>query len=418
MNERSLFLSPQSHPWMREEGLLTLQRAIQSAGGEVRVVGGAVRDTLLGRPVQDIDAATTLPPEAVMKALTAAGIKVVPTGLSHGTVTAIIKGKGYEITTLRRDVLTDGRHAKVAFTDDWHEDAARRDFTFNALYMKESGEIIDYFNGREDLAAWYVRFIGDPEKRIDEDALRILRAFRFVAQLSSLETTARLDDDALNACKHKAALLTGLSGERLWKETAALLCAEEPVSALQSMIKTKVIETVLPEGKNTAKLEHVIRLEKSVRWTSNAILRLAALLDHGAAAAVAQRFRLSNREREMLVTLESLEPTMTAPLSLFDLRQRLYEAGASAVQGALLLAVAEGQAHDLSALWPLCVSWRKPAFPLRGGDLLKQGHSSGPRVGEALNAAEVWWRRQDFAPDHQACLQKAMAFFQDKNKPV
>lgn len=413
MNKRALFLSSEDHPWMREGGLLTLHHVLQAAGGEVRVVGGAVRDSLLGRNVQDIDVATTLPPEAVMKALTAAGIKVVPTGLSHGTVTAIIQGKGYEITTLRRDVLTDGRHAKVAFTDDWREDASRRDFTFNALYLKESGEIIDYFKGREDLADRHVRFIGDPEQRIDEDALRILRAFRFVAQLSSPETKARLEDDALKACNHKAALLAGLSPERLWQEMAALLCAEEPVLALQIMIKTDIMSPILPEGKNTAKLEQLMRLEKSVGWSSGAILRLAALLDHGAAAAVAQRFRLSNREREALLSLEFLTPHLIAPLSLFDLRQRLYEAGAQAVQGALLLAMADGQSHDLSALWPSCLSWQKPVFPLRGRDLLKQGHASGQKIGVGLKAVEAWWRQQDFAPDHQACLQKALAFFRE-----
>ncbi|MFA6280502.1 MAG: CCA tRNA nucleotidyltransferase [Bdellovibrionales bacterium] len=412
MNDNALFLSPDKNPWVRDEGLLPIQKAIRAAGGEIRVVGGAVRDAFMGQATQDIDAATTLPPESVIKALTAAGIKVVPTGLAHGTITAIIDHKGYEITTLRRDLQTDGRHATVAYTDDWQEDAARRDFTFNALYLKETGEIVDYFNGREDLAARLVRFIGDPAQRIDEDSLRILRAFRFLAQLSTPEQPAQLDDKALEACQLKASHLTTLSGERLWKEMAALLRTEAPILALQIMIKAGVMGYILPEGKNTSKLDNLIELEKSVSISANAITRLAALLDHGAAASVAKRFRLSNIERDGLLALESLAPALLAPLSAFDLRQKLYENGKEVVQAALLLAAAGGEPHDLPVLWAQVQSWKKPAFPLRGEDLLKQGHAAGPRLGQALKKTEAWWCGQDFAPDHQACLQKAIEFLQ------
>ena len=260
------------------------------------MVGGAVRDTLAGRAVADIDLATPRTPEQVTEALQAAGIRAVPTGLDHGTVTAVSDGRGFEVTTLRRDVETDGRHAVVAFTDDWRADAARRDFTINAMSMTRAGEVFDYFGGIGDLRAGILRFVGDPATRIAEDYLRILRYFRFFARYCRRSA----DPAALAAIRAGVPGLASLSVERVWSELARILSAPDPRPPSRLMAELGVLAAVLPEGADPARLARLVEAAAP----ADPLLRLAALLT-GDAAALAARLRLSASERDRLVALRA-----------------------------------------------------------------------------------------------------------------
>src|SRR4051794_1617993 len=267
---------------MNEAPVRTLLAALAKAGIGARFVGGCVRDWVLERPISDIDIAVDKPPDTVTKALEAADIKVVPTGLKHGTVTAIVKSRPFELTTLRRDVETDGRHAVVAFTDDWREDASRRDFTFNALYADRAGTIYDYFDGQTDLKAGRVRFIGDPEQRIAEDRLRVLRFFRFHARYGR----PPFDGPSYQACARNAAALGGLSGERVRKELLRTLEAPAVPDALNAMREAGVLDHWLPEYAGSARLSALIGREDE----PDGLRRLAAILPAGAeAVAIGKR---------------------------------------------------------------------------------------------------------------------------------
>jgi len=280
-------------PWMEAPETRAVLAAL---GGEGRFVGGCVRDTLLGRAVGDIDIATPLTPDEVTRRLNAAGIKVAPTGLTHGTVTAVASGKPFEITTLRHDVETDGRHARVAFTDDWAEDAKRRDFTMNALFLEADGAVFDPMGGLGDLRAHRVRFVGDPMTRIREDVLRILRFYRFHAHYGAGEP----DPSARVACRALAHLLPNLSRERVAAELLKLLAAADPVPALRLMKEDGVLAQILPEAPRLDQLAALIPLEPA----PDSIRRLAALIG-GGAEQLAERLRLSTADRERLVVLET-----------------------------------------------------------------------------------------------------------------
>jgi poly(A) polymerase len=397
-------LNPALQPWMMAEGVSKVLAAIAADVGEARFVGGAVRDALLGRAVGEVDLAVNLPPEKVMEALKAAGIKAVPTGIDHGTVTAVVDRKGYEITTLRRDVETDGRRAKVAFTDDWQADAARRDFTFNALYADAEGTIYDYFGGREDLAAGRVRFIGDAEARIREDVLRILRYFRFFAWFS--RTAA--DDEALRACQKLASLLPQLSVERVWNEVRKLLLASDPVPAWRLMMENSILPHFLPEAANVTRLAGLIAIENGVA-EPDSIRRLAALLpeDVSVSEALTKRLHFSNREAERLRALAVLPGALRGKCDRLLLRKILFEYGAENVRDGLLLLSADESAFDLKAALAIVEKWESPVLPIQGEDLLRLGIPEGPRVGEILRAVEAWWIAKDFRPDKAACLAEA-----------
>ncbi|MBC7985738.1 MAG: CCA tRNA nucleotidyltransferase, partial [Sphingomonadaceae bacterium] len=287
--------------WRARPGLDRLLAALDAEEGATRWVGGAVRDTLLGLPVTDIDCATTIAPDAVIERLRAAGIKVVPTGIAHGTVTAVIEGKPVEVTTLRRDVSTDGRRATVAFTDDWREDAARRDFTINALSADPlSGALHDYFGGLDDLAARRIRFIGDPLRRIAEDHLRILRFFRFHARFGE----GALDGAGYAACVARANDLMALSRERIADELLKLLAFPDPRATLRAMLDGAILRPVLPEigEEGFARLDRLIAREQALAIAPEAIRRLAALLpaDAGTVADIAKRLRLSRADENRL----------------------------------------------------------------------------------------------------------------------
>ena len=394
-------------PWMHAPETVRVIAALTADGAEVRFVGGCVRDAVLGVPVTDIDIASHLPPDEVTRRLEAAGIKVVPTGLAHGTVTAVIGEARFEITTLRRDVETYGRRAKVAFTNDWAVDAARRDFTINAIFAAPDGTLYDPFGGLQDLDAGVVRFVGEAEQRIREDVLRLLRFFRFQAYYGR----AAPAEKTLDACARLAPLLPGLSGERVAGEVFRLLAAPRPADMFRLMAELGVLGHVLPRLARFERLEALMDLEGA---QAGPILRLAALVEGGAPAAeaVADRLRLSNEERERLTALAAPSARLHPGLEMDQRRRHLYRLGAEHYRDLALLAWAQAGGASLSKsktkawreLADLPRSWSAPVFPLRGRDALALEVPPGPQVGRLLAAVEEWWLDGDFAAGRKECL--------------
>jgi len=368
--------------WRRQPGLDRLAATL--GPGNARFVGGAVRDTLLGLPVTDIDVATPHAPAHVVDLLEGAGIKAIPTGIAHGTITAVSSGTVIEVTTLRRDVSTDGRRATVAFTDDWREDAARRDFTINALYADpQTGEIFDYFGGLADLEKRHIRFIGDPLQRIAEDHLRILRFFRFLARFGDTP-----DAEALEACTARANDLMALSRERIRDELLKLLVAPDAVRVLRLMVERDILKPVVPEI-DAAGVERLAALaghEAVAGLAPEPVRRLAAVLPPDAAVneAVGARLKLSNAERQALAS--AIRPEFAeGPRAL------AYRIGPDRATDRLLLA---GDAAGARAL----TGWLPPRLPLTGGALIGRGLSKGPDVAKALRQVEDRWIAEGF-PD-------------------
>jgi poly(A) polymerase/tRNA nucleotidyltransferase (CCA-adding enzyme) len=352
---------------------------VTAALPDARVVGGAVRDALAGRAVADIDLATPQDPASVTAALEAAGIRVVPTGIAHGTVTAVVDGRGIEITTLRRDVATDGRRATVAFTDDWRQDAARRDFTINAMSMTPDGAVYDYFGGIADLRAGILRFVGDPARRIAEDYLRILRYFRFFARYA-----AAPPDPALRAALRAGIPgLAQLSAERVWNELQRILAAPEPTEALALMAELGVLAAVIPEGTEPARLARLI----AAGAPPDPILRLAALLA-GDVETFVDRLRLSGADRQRLLALRA------APLARpgeddAALRRMLADHDRGALIDRTWL---DGTVDPgWTVLRARLASLVQPVFPLEGRDVVAAGVAPGPPVGDLLRAVRDWW---------------------------
>ena len=388
-------------PWQAGEDMRRLLATLGAAEGGIRFVGGCVRDTLLGIPVADVDLATRLLPEEVMHRLREEGIKAVPTGLAHGTVTAVLRGKPIEITTLRRDVSTDGRRATVAFTDDWREDAGRRDFTINALSADpESGEVFDYFGGLDDLQERRVRFIGDALTRIAEDHLRILRFFRFHARFGE----GAPDPQGLAACRSRANDLMALSRERIAGELLRLLGLEDPTPTVRIMVEEGILAPVLPEvdGGGVARLALLPKREAQAGVEPDAVRRLAALLPRrGIAADVAARLRLSNAARGRLLCIERGGVDDLAPVLLLA-----YLVGRECAIDRLLLAKeldAGAAAQRIASL----KSWERPRLPVSGGDLVAMGLSEGPVVARTLKAVETEWAERGFPGDVE--MVRAMA---------
>jgi poly(A) polymerase len=378
--------------WMDAPAVRRLLAALAQGGVGVRFVGGCVRDTLLGRAVGDIDLAVDKAPDVVVRALEAAAIKVVPTGIKHGTVTAVIERRPFELTTLRRDVETDGRRAIVAFTDDWLVDAGRRDFTFNALYAAPDGTLFDPFDGRTDLAAGRVRFIGDADRRIEEDRLRVLRFFRFYAWFGR----PPLDGEGFAACRRNAATLGALSAERVAKELLRLLAAPAPGDALEAMVESGALDHWLPEYLGTRILRALIDREGD---QPDPLRRLAAIVP---TPVVAKRLRLSTQETLRLELMLSPESEVQLDGDARNLRAQIYRLGTSLFIDRVLLAVdAPG---DWRAAVALARSWAPPDLPVTGADVLKLGLKPGRKVGQLLDSVEHWWIAGDFAADRAACL--------------
>jgi poly(A) polymerase len=399
------------HSWLTAPAPRAVLDALEAAGGEdcARFVGGCVRNAILGAPVADIDVATTLTPDAVTRALEAAGIRAVPTGVEHGTVTAVFKRKPVEVTTLRRDVETDGRRAVVAFTTDWLEDAERRDFTINALYARRDGRVEDPIGrGVADARAGRIVFVGEPEQRLREDHLRSLRFFRFLAWYGRGEPDAAALQ-AISALKDGVATL---AAERMSAELLKLLAAQDPRLAVRLMRQTGVFGIVLPSGSDLARFEGLVGVEQALGET-DAVLRLAAFLpdDAGEARRAAERLRLSNADRDRLAA--ALAPARELAPGLPDqaLRVALYRRGAQAVRDRLKLnwAAAGGEDGAWRAMLGLADAWRQPTLPATGGDVLAAGAPKGRKVGEILRALEDWWIAGDFKADRAATLAQLSA---------
>lgn len=374
-------------PWRHRPGLDRLGAALGAQHGESRFVGGAVRDTLLGIAVNDIDIATRLSPDDVCDRLRAAHIKAVPTGIAHGTITAVLPDGPVEVTTLRRDVATDGRHATIVYTDDWREDAARRDFTINALYVDPlTGEVFDYFSGLDDLHRSVVRFIGDPLKRIAEDHLRILRFFRFLARFGDAP-----DPAGLAACAYRANDLMALSRERIADELLKLLVAKRAPSIVPIMLANGIFRPVLPELQNTDRLAKVAGLEESAAIAADPIRRLAALLpdDPTIGETIGARLKLSTAQRRRIAAALDAR-TLPPP------RELAYRLGIDSATDRLFLHV---DAETAFAQFQSIANWDSPRLPLSGGALVERGLGRGPDVARTLRAIEDQWVTEDFPND-------------------
>ncbi|RWQ42663.1 MAG: CCA tRNA nucleotidyltransferase [Mesorhizobium sp.] len=404
--------------WLGEKHLQRLLAALADGGEEARVAGGAVRNALIGQPVADVDIATTCLPDETIRRAEAAGFKAVPTGIEHGTITIVAGGKPFEVTTLRADIETDGRRAKVSFGRDWKADAQRRDFTINALYAEADGTVVDLVGGIADIEARRLRFIGDPEARIREDYLRILRFFRFFAWYGD----GRPDAEGLKACARLKEGLSQLSVERVWSELKKLLSAPDPSRALLWMRQASVLTSVLPESEKWGidAIHALTRTEKDLGWTPDPLLRLEAIVppDVARMKTLAERLRFSVSEAVRL-----RQWTLTAPVAPktteVELAKRLYRGDRQGFVDRLRLSLASARARAVedndalleaggfSRLLAFAGKWKKPDFPLKGADLTTLGASPGPKLGATLKNLENEWIESGFALDRGALLNRA-----------
>jgi poly(A) polymerase len=391
--------------------------ALEVAGGEdcARFVGGCVRDALLRKPVRDIDIATTLTPPRVLAALEAAGLRAIPTGLDHGTITAVANGRSFEITTLRRDVETDGRRAVVEFTRDWAQDAARRDFRLNALYADRRGRIFDPTGGGlADARGGAIVFVGDPAERIREDALRIPRFFRFLAWYGR----GVPDVAALVACRELASLVERLSAERVSGELMKLLAAEDPRDAVRLMAEVGVLERLVPGAANHARFEALVKIETGILFSEDPLLRLAALLadDPARAMRTARALRLSNAQRSRLTAALTPEPGLVSWMSPRQTRRCVYRLGVQAFSDRVTLAWAASPRPAAATQWRALLSmgqsWTPPTLPLTGDEVAAAGVPPGPMIGAVLREVESWWIDQDFIMDKLSVMERLKAVAQ------
>ena len=390
-------------PWLHAPEV----RAVMKALGDARFVGGCVRNSLLGLGVDDIDIATPLTPDAVAKAVERQGMRAVATGLEHGTVTVVCNSKPFEVTTLRRDVSTDGRRATVAFTTDWQEDAGRRDFTINALYADAQGQVFDYHGGLEDLKAGVVRFIGDADARIAEDYLRVLRLFRIHAWYGRGEINAV----ALTACAAARHQLKTLSGERLQKEVLKLLLARAPLGVVRSMQVSGVLGELIPGAIDTDALGRMCEIDGVHGLPADPVLRLAVMLDSGATAhALAVRWRFSNNDRDRLADVFRLRDVVKAGLAGGAGEALVYRHGNATVRDLARVGWVHAQPTHAGDGWlaliRLAETWQRPRLPIDGADILKAGVPHGPAVGKALHAVEDWWIASGFPDSRERALEK------------
>jgi len=406
-----------AQPWLTAPATIAVMSALEAEGGEdcARFVGGCVRDALLRRPVKDIDIATILTPPRVLDALEAAGLRAIPTGLDHGTITALADGRAFEITTLRWDVETDGRHALVRFTQDWGQDAARRDFRLNALYADREGRIFDPTGGGlADIQSGAIVFVGDPAARIREDALRIPRFFRFLAWYGR----GVPDPAALAACRSLATLIEGLSAERVSGELMKLLAAEDPRAAVGLMFDTGVMARMVPDAENRDRFEALVNIETGILFSEDPLLRLAALLpdDPTRAARTARALRLSNAQRFRLMAALTPEPDLVSWISPRQTRQKVYRLGVQAFSDRVTLAWAASDRPAAAIQWRALLSmgqtWAPPTLPLTGDEVAAAGVPQGPMIGAVLREVEAWWIDQDFISDKLSVMERLKAVAQ------
>ncbi|MFC5386097.1 CCA tRNA nucleotidyltransferase [Aquamicrobium segne] len=404
--------------WLAQADLQRLLSVLSEGGEQARIAGGAVRNALLGQMVADIDIATTTVPQETMKRAIAAGFKVAPTGIDHGTVTVIAGGTPFEVTTLRADIETDGRHASVVFGRDWKADAERRDFTINGLYAKADGTVIDLVGGLADIKARQLRFIGDPQARIREDYLRILRFFRFFAWYGH----GRPDAEGLKACVQLKDGLDRLSVERVWAELKKLLSAPDPSRALLWMRQAGVLSHVLPESEKWGidSIHGLVRAQMDLDWPIDAMLRLESILPPDAARLkdMAKRLRLSRAQTERLQNW-ALAPSVRPDTSERALSRQLYTGNVEAITDRLRLALSAARARavgDDKALVEaggyfrqlrFVQGWDRPDFPVKGADLKGLGLVAGPKLGALLKQLEQEWIDSNFMLGREALLARA-----------
>ena len=403
--------------WLGDAGLQRLLSVLSQDGEQARIAGGAVRNALLAEPVTDIDIATTNLPDQTVRRAEAAGFKTVPTGIEHGTVTIISGGKPFEVTTLRADVETDGRRARVVFGRDWLDDAERRDFTINALYAEADGQVIDLVGGLSDLRNRTLRFIGDPEERIREDYLRILRFFRFFAWYGS----GRPDADGLRACGRLKQGLDALSAERVWAELRKLLSAPDPTRSMLWMRQSGVLSRILPESEKWGidAIHGVVDTGRDLGWTIDPLLRLIAIVppDPDRMEEMSDRLRLSGAERQRLVDwAESALPKPDA--SEGQVAKAIYRGSQQGTVDRLRLALAGArvrakqedaaliEAGGYSRLLAFAQEWEEPEFPVRGSDLTRLGVPAGPEMGRLLEEMKEDWIESGFALGRDALLRR------------
>jgi len=404
--------------WLQGADLQRLLAVLNEEGEAARIVGGAVRNALLGEEVADVDVATTTLPEETVRRAERAGFKTVPTGIEHGTVTVVAGGRGYEVTTLRADTDTDGRRATVIFGRDWKADAERRDFTINALYAEADGTVIDLVGGLSDLESRTLRFIGDAETRIREDYLRILRFFRFFAWYGS----GRPDAEGLKACARLKDGLERLSAERVWVELKRLLSAPDPSRSLLWMRQAGVLTKALPESEKWGidAIHGLVAAERDLGWEVDVMLRLAAIVppDSERMKALADRLKLSKSEKDRLVTWADA-PQIAANSTEKSLARTLYRSGQQPALDRLKLSLASARARAMTdndalieaggyaKLLKFAQKWQKPQFPLKGADVQAIGMLPGPEMGNILKRLEEEWIEADFRLDGGALLERA-----------
>jgi poly(A) polymerase len=393
--------------WMTAPQTRAVVDALTADGQTVMFVGGCVRDALIGRPVGDIDIATPDTPETVTALLARAGLKAVPTGIEHGTVTAVSGHRPFEITTLREDVETYGRHARVAFTDDWTADAARRDFTINAMFCAPDGTVYDPFGGWADLLAGRVRFVGDADARVQEDYLRLLRFFRFYARYGQ----GAPDTDALAAVQRHAGQLTTLAAERIHHELLKFLEAANPGPAARVIRDHAILHPVLPEARHAERLSWLAAIEREQGVEIDPLRRLAGWLDLREAHRLGARLRLSKKEDRHLRQLAAPGESVRVDMPVRALRRPLHRLGRELTRDLYLLDAAERAAAGarldpdmLADGLAEIAAWQPKRLPVDGGDVKALGVPPGPEIKRLLDELDAWWVERDFIPDRAACL--------------
>jgi len=399
-------LNPEIHNWMREADITSMFGAFPQ--DSLRFVGGCVRNAIMGAPIGDIDLATILEPKEVVAALEAHKIKSVPTGIAHGTITAVIDGKPFEITSLRKDVETDGRRAVVTFTQDWAEDAQRRDLTMNALYADYDGTVFDPTGqGLNDLKAMKFRFVGDADMRVQEDYLRILRYFRFLAWYGG---AAKIDAPTLKACRENRRGLKKLSAERVWSELKKILLAPDPARAVHIMLTNEILETVLPEASNAEGLSRMVKLERREAITPDPLLRIMAMSAREPLqmALMCKRLKMSSKETQRLRAWSDSSVSLDPNAENREQLKAIYMAGKQVVIDRARIRAAGEDDAIISTRWmslaDLAMGWTPPEFPLTGKDMKAAGVEPGPQMGKMLEALNALWVRSGFTADREKLL--------------
>ena len=395
-----------NEPWLKKSSVVEVFRALKMPGHTTRIVGGAIRNAIFGVAVVDIDMATTLRPDEVMAASARANIKAVPTGIAHGTVTLVLGGDVIEVTTLRADIDSDGRHASVVFGTDWRGDALRRDFTVNALYCDAAGEVFDPLGGMGDLLARRIRFIGDPEKRISEDYLRILRFIRFHGAYGS----GSIDAGGMGAVVRGRHGLGQLSRERIWSEFSKISVLDRSVETIDLMFEYGLLVDVLGGVPQLGKFRRLVKNENELQLKADAVRRLGALglFVPDDATHLGARFRLSRNDVKRLTFMGSNLWPVEGIADLADARRRLYQLGRIGFQDLVLVnyepQTGRAERAMLNSLYNLSENWTRPEFPIDGGDLKSFGLTSGPEMGKLLHELKNYWVAADFKPDRSALL--------------